>query len=193
MRIEHLCVHVCVCACAFCETAYTASERCACGSSQRDIPLVMFPQTFLSPFVPPPSPLPLARPPFPCASRPPLSRVRRSHECACIRIPAVRPLNLRPLSTSLVSWKPRRSASELGVFAGDQNISLPLPPTRTGPTGCVQLRGGSGRGGARGDGVEFNNRPRLAIGIMRVEQRGKQMASFEDYDVDFEVNRPYQR
>jgi len=84
-----------------CETAYTASERCD-DSSQRDIPLVMFPQTFLSPFHTPFVLLITV-----CASRTSLSRVCRSHECACIRIPAVQPLNLRPLSTSRF-LKPRR-------------------------------------------------------------------------------------
>lgn len=83
MRVGHTRAFV-LCMRAGCETAYTGRVKDAMWlESQRDIPLVMFPRTFLSPFVP----LSPCSPPCPAyhASRPALSRVRRSHECACIR------------------------------------------------------------------------------------------------------------
>lgn len=106
----------------------TSDEGCRCTVRvDASIPLLMLPQTFLSPFVVPP---PVSSP---CGtvyhtSRPSLSQgVHRSHECACIRIPAVRSLNLRPLCPPLISWNQERFASKSDVFAGDQNI---FPPAR---------------------------------------------------------------
>lgn len=64
------------------------------ASHGRDIPPLTFPRNLSFTFCPP-SP--------PSRARSPVSRVprfhdgyHRSHGCACIRIPAVRPLNLRP-------------------------------------------------------------------------------------------------
>lgn len=95
--------------------------------NRRDIPLLAFPRTrtFLSPFVL--SPRPSYR--VHHTSRPALSRgVHRSHECACIRIPAVQPLNLRPLCPPLISWNHERFCKQIRrIFAGDQNI---FPPAR---------------------------------------------------------------
>lgn len=93
------CVCTCMCACAFArqrtrrvkDAMWLKPTRYSARNVSSDLSF-----TFCTPF----APCSPAVSPRIAASRPPLSRVHRSHECACIRIPAVRPLNLRPLSTS---------------------------------------------------------------------------------------------
>lgn len=147
------------------------------SSSRRDISLALNVSSDLSFTF-----CPLPCPPY-HTSRPSLSRgVHRSHECACIRIPAVRPLNLRLLCPLLISWNQERFASKPDIFAGDQNI---FPSSRLSNE-CVMQGNGEERGRK---GEEFSNRDvSRSVELCGLGNRdNRRHISRMDYDAGFEV------